>query len=394
MLSSGAHAAWLTNGSARVDSVYEDNVYLSSDNQDSAIVTTANLQGEIRQVTETSNVSAIAGLKYLNYGQVGNLSDNDEEFGSLRSWWRSERLRWGVTGTFRRDLLLSTVGYIGPVDLATGAAGDPGAGVDTTGDGVSDGTIDQGAVEVQVRRNRTQVNPFVGYELSERTSASLQYGYNRTDYSNEQGSFLQDSQANRASVQVVHRFSERDSMRGSLGAAKFNPETGSSTNTYDLTTGWEHRFSELAGASVDVGASRTERDGNGDTGALFRARGYRRTEVGSFFAQVERRLYPGTNGELVETDRMIFGLKRSLSERMEISVTGDGYKTSSTGTNLSAVDYRDYATVGPELRWSLSPELSVGATYQFTWADRQGDQGTAAGNSVGVFVSYQPRREL
>jgi hypothetical protein len=391
-LSGAAQAAWSSDGSARLDTVYEDNVYLAADNENSAIVTTANVQAEIRQATESSNVAAIAGLKYLNYGQVSNLSDEDEEFGSLRAWWSRERLRWGVNGTFRRDVLLNTVGFIGPVDPTGGA--DGGAGIDPNGDGVTDGTIDQGSVEEQVRRNRTQLIPFVTYDLSERTNASLRFGYSVLDYSNDELSQLTNNQIRRVALELVHRFSERDSMRGTVGAAKFDPKDATNTDTFDLTTGWEHRFSELAGASLDVGVSRTERNGNADTGALFRVRGFRRTEVGNFFGQVERRLYPNGTGELVETDRLVFGLKRSLSEVVDLSVTGDGYKTGSSGVNLNNANYRDYLSLGPELKWSLSRELAVGATYQFTWANRQSDEGNSSGNSIGIFVSYQPQHEI
>jgi hypothetical protein len=391
-LSGAAQAAWITDGSARLDTMYEDNVYLAADNEDSAIVTTANVTGEIRQATESSNVSAIAGLRYLNYAQVSNLSDEDEEFGSLRAWWSRERLRWGINGTFRRDVLLNTVGFIGPVDPTGGT--DTGAGIDPNGDGVTDGTIDPGSVEEQVRRNRTQLTPFVTYNLSERTNASLRFGYGVLDYSNDEQSQLTNNQTRRVVLELVHRFTERDSMRGNVGAGKFDPKDVTNTHTYELTTGWEHRFSELAGASLDIGVSRTEREGKADTGALFRARGFRRTEVGNFFAQVERRLYPSGNGELVETDRLIFGLKRSLSEVIDLSIIGDGYKTGSSGTNLNNTDYRDYIALGPELKWSLSPELAVGATYQFTWANRQSDDGNSAGNSIGIFVSYQPQREF
>lgn len=391
-LSGGAHAAWITDGSARLDSIYEDNVYLSSDDKDSAIVTIADVQGEVRQATETSNVSAIARVRYLTYAQVSDVSDEDEEFASLRAWWSGERLRWGVNGDFRRDVLLNTVGYIGPFDPAADA--DVGPGVDPNGDGVTDGTIDEYSVEEQVRRNRTVLIPFVTYELSERTSASLRYGYSRLDYSNDEQSQLTNNQSNRVALELTHRLTERDMIRGSVSAAKFDPKNQSGTDTYQLMTGWEHRFSELVGVGIDIGVSQTERDDRSDTGTLFRVRGFRRTEVGNFFAQAERRLYPNGSGELVETDRLVFGLKRSLSERVDITITGDGYTTDSTGDSLVGGDYRDYVSVGPELRWSLSSELAVGATYQYTWADRQGDDGTASGNSAGVFVSYQPQREL
>ncbi len=83
-----AHAAWQMDANAKVDSQYDDNVRLSTDGEDSAIATTAGGELHVRNVTESSDVEAVAGAKYLTYSGYNGpdqLDNEDIEYGEIHA---------------------------------------------------------------------------------------------------------------------------------------------------------------------------------------------------------------------------------------------------------------------------------------------------------------------
>jgi hypothetical protein len=407
-MSLDALAAWTADGSARVDSLSDDNVRLSADNEDSGITTTANVKGEVRQVTENSEVSAVAGATYLAYSGVQDLSDENILYGDGRGRWEGERTIWRLDGSVRRDVMLETVGYIrdplatsgstgtnattGTNGTATGTTGTVGSNVGS--DFVSPGnTVDQGSVEEQVRRIDAVISPGVDYQLSERLKGSLGYTYERLDYHNGQKAGLESSDGHSVSLGLERQVSETDILNVSARAARFNPDNGSSTDAYGMTVGWAHQFSESSGASFDIGANYSEQDGNGNTGLAVNLRAYRRTETGNIFVGAQRSLMPSGFGSLDETDRLLFGWLTPLTEKVDLQLTADAYKTSSTN-NANSDNDRKYASAGSQIKWAITESFSVGATYRYTWVDRQSDPSSASSNAVGIFIQYQPQREI
>ncbi len=182
-------------------------------------------------------------------------------------------------------------------------------------------------------------------------------------------------------------------MRLTTSAGRFEPDNDSSTDAYGATVGWVHQFSETAGGSIDVGANESDQNGDSNDGLSLSVRGFRNTESGSLYLQAQRSLMPSGFGTLNETDRLLFGYQRSLSDTVALTLNVDTYRTSAS-TNSSNNDERKYVSAGPELRWAFSPHFSVGATYRYTWVDRQSDPGSATDNAVGIFISYQPQREI
>ncbi len=73
---------------------------LSPTTKDDAIMTTANAQGEVRRVTENSELSALAGVTYLDYSSYSgqeDLTNEDLEYGDLRGEWRGDRVTWQLS---------------------------------------------------------------------------------------------------------------------------------------------------------------------------------------------------------------------------------------------------------------------------------------------------------
>jgi len=393
-----AQAAWVTDGQLRADSAYDDNPTLSSTGEDDSVINTVHGQAEVRQVTESSSISAIGGISYIDYvdphADGADLNDKDTEFADIRSSWRGERLGWGLNGSFRRDVLLRTIGFIrDPLPAGGTDGGDTTSGGDVGGDHPPNGpppgdNVDAGSVDRQIRRYLGYVSPSVNYALTERTSAQLAYIYSSLHYDRGDEVGLENSQTNGVRAELERSLSETDRVRLSMAAARFDPELSTKVDAYEMTAGWTRKYSEVAGLSVDAGASYADsQDGQTDNGFVIRVRGYRNTEVGRMFVQAERQLYPTGYG-LVETDRLTLGFEHAMSDTVRLALMGDSYKTS--GNNE-----RKYISVGPNLTWSLNSNYSVGATYHYYWVDRESDPGGAAsGNSVGVFIAYRPQREF
>jgi hypothetical protein len=405
--SAAAFGAWTTDGWLRLDSRYDDNVQLSPDNEEDAIVTAANAGANVRRVTENSELSVLAGVSYFDYsGYSGqeDLTNENVEYGDVRGEWRGDRVTWNLASSIRRDVLLETVGIIrdplAPV-AGTGPSAAPGNAGGTTAipggtnidqDVSTGGTVDEGSVEQQVRRYDIGVNPTVDYNLTERTTATLGYGFQRLEYHDAGQADLEDSDTNRVSLAFSHELSEVDSVRLSTNVGRYSPQNNSDTDAWGATVGWAHEFSEVSGASIDVGGNSRDQDGNTEVGLSFRLRGYRQTESGRMYLQATRSLMPSGGGTLAETDQLLFGYRTPLSETVDATLTANVYSTNSNDD--ASNDDRKYLSVGPQLRWAFTPNYSIGATYRYTWVDRQDDPGSAQGNSIGIFIAYQPQREF
>lgn len=74
----------------------------------------------------------------------------------------------------------------------------------------------------QVRRNRQTLNPSWTYDLSEKTRLSLNYQYQNTDYRNKANTFFPDYQSHFGSVGLIHDYSERLRMSGSVSYTRYS----------------------------------------------------------------------------------------------------------------------------------------------------------------------------
>jgi hypothetical protein len=394
-----AHAAWLVDANAKVDSQYDDNVRLSTDGEDSAIATTTGGELHVRNVTESSEVEGIAGAKYLTYSGYNGpdqLDNEDIEYGEIHARVRAERLQWGLNGAVRRDVLLRTVGTILEPIGVPGTTGTPPPVQGTDGVPIGDGIgSDAGSVQEQVRRTRTEVSPFASYQLSQKSSLRLGYSYLGLDYDKETATGLDDSTTQAVTLDLMNRVTQRDVARIGFGAARFDPDNNpDSTDAYQFSAGWDRDFSDRVRAGFDVGGQWSERAGDTNTGYLLRLRASRTTDAGVLRARFAHSLQPAGYGDLVESDTLDLTYRVNLSSRLDLNVDGRGYRTRQS-SNQSSNDNneRDYVEIGPELTYALFESLRVGGYYHYRWVDRQ-SEGSATSNAIGLTLTYQPKRQF
>lgn len=373
--------AWVIQPLLDLKARYDDNIRLVPDSESSVLETSAIGKARLYRLTENSEVSALAGIEYIYYtGDDDTLKDQGIQYGQLFSRWDTERTTWGVDGSYKRDSTLRTVDFTEESDVVD----------DPTGDAGDD--IDAGLVRVQIRRNRLVVNPYASQKISERLRAQLDYRFQAVRYGESaESAGLQDSNYHGVSLELRRIMAEQHRARISARVTRLEPEIDEETNTFQLQAGWDYRLSPIASVRLEVGIFRAEQAGVETTGSLYRLSGQRRTAAGRMYGSIERQLQPDGSGELQETDQIIVGIQHKLGPRMAFDFRGRAFQTNAVG---ELERDRVYASIEPELSWSLSRWISLGTSYRYRWSDREADLDSAQSNAISVFIRYEQSRPL
>lgn len=280
---------------------------------------------------------------------------------------------------------------------------------DAGNDNLSNVDTDTGVSRVQVRRERTQAEPYWSIGLTQNTRLRLQYRYDDTAYgSGAANASLIDFTRQRASVRVEHSLTETSRVFFSVDGGTFEPDTGRENDELAARFGYRYNISPISVVGFNVGARRLSFDNpdfgdveieeDDDTGAIVRIFGEHRGELTRYTASIGRTVTPSGNGTLVESDIVEFDFSRSLSPRFEFRVESEYFGNSAVGNNSDARSDRDYVRVSPMLRWSWTPEWAVSLIYEYEWEDREINQDTVTGDSIdadsnGVFISIVYKKD-
>jgi hypothetical protein len=191
-----------------------------------------------------------------------------------------------------------------------------------------------------------------------------------------------------------NQFSQLTAVRigGRVGRfeSDFDPEK---TDTYEVSVGLERQFSARVQGSISVGAQRSERASENDTGYLIRIRGTRLGELGGVVGEYEHSLQPSGFGELLESDTALLRYSNQPSDRWEVRFDARGYRTKESFSNAFVGGDRKYAELSPSATWAMTEYFSVGAFYRYRWVDRE-NEGSGSGNAVGLTLSLHPRSRI
>jgi opacity protein-like surface antigen len=389
--SASARAAWVVEPTFDLSSGYDDNVRLRERNEVDAIVTTATLQAQVRNVSERSEVAATLGGGYVAYANVEDLDNEDLQFARLLARRNTERTEFGLQGNGRRDLVLRRLDPLeNPLD-ATQPDAEPG--ILPRADELVDDDIDAGAVPEQVRRSRFDLAPYVQVELNERTDIRLGLAYARRFYDDEgERAGLRDTTTSGADARVRRALTPLTSVSLNVGYSLLESDAAIDTDTYSAMIGWQHQLTPATDIGVEVGANRTENDIASDTSMRFRIGATHTTPVNRFSGSVERSAIASPFGGVVQADRLSAEYRRLLVERLELNLSLYGYRSErligGDGTD------RKYLAAGPELLWRASPNWRLGAAYRYRWVDRSEQDGSAQSNAVTLSLRYQPQRRI
>lgn len=399
-------AAWVFSPAVDLQSNYNDNIRMSQDETDPAFTTSIAGQLSLRNVTEKSEIAAIAGVNFLKYSDSADLKDQSLQFLNFTARTNGTRLTFGVSGSYKRDLTLRWTSFI-PEDtldeIESDSLDEPLD--DALGDLNSTPNIDDAATFSQFRRERIRIDPKLSWRFTERTTASLQLSHTELNYAQAATqSFLQGNKKNALTLNFRHRISTRDILSIKTIASTLKPEATPKTHNYQLTAIWDRKFSERSNIGVSLGVRHTKQNvlnpdiSNNRTGLLFGLKANRRFERTFMRATYNRSMIPNSFGDLVETDTINLNIQHSLSDRVFITSSCRAYHTQSPARNTDSPDIlgrdQDYVQINAGLGFAFSPSLTINSNYGFRWIDQERLTGTSTSNMVSLGITYRPPKRL
>ncbi len=388
-LAPSAYAAWEITPEARVEVGVEDNIRLTPRNEEDATVTTAELTGRFKNVTERSFVDARAIVRYTDFGN-SSVDAVDTQRLRLDAERRGQRWAAGLRSQVTRDTLIR-YGQVGGVD-ASGEVVDDGAEVVPPGDDVDPVDTEQGTVEVDVERLNIRARPYVRYQTTERSRLTVEGIYSKYEYDNLQGLVLRDSEEKGAAIGYDYRLSERDTVDIKVQQTTFEPDGLGDADLRRATVGWARRLSERTRWRLEAGVRESDPDqGSKESGLHLSASLNHRTELDQFMVLAQRSNTPSAFGDTIEYDRVYANWQRRLTEKWSLDATAQYTTTESENASLNGnLRDRDYGEVFLGARRALTPEWSLGAEYRYRYVDRASDSGTAHSNGFYISIQYSP----
>ncbi len=388
-LAHSAHAAWEITPQAMVEVGVEDNIRLTPRNEEDATVTTAEVSGQFKNVTERSFVDVRAIARYTDFGD-SSVDATDTQRLRLDAERRGERWAAGVRSQVTRDSLIR-YGQVGGVD-ASGEVVDDGAEVVSPGDDVDPIDTEQGTIEVDVDRLHIQARPYLRYQVSERSRLTVEGIYSKREYDNLQGLVLRDSEEKGAALGYDYRLSERDTVDIKVQQTTFEPDGLAEADLRRATVGWARRLSERTRWRLEAGVRESDPDqGSKESGLHLSASLNHRTELDRFLVLAQRSNTPSAFGDTIEYDRILANWQRKLTEKWSLDATAQYTTTESENLAFNGnLRDRDYGELFLGVRRALTPEWSLGAEFRHRYVDRASDSGTAHSNGFYISIQYSP----
>lgn len=404
-----AQAVWLVDPVVEASTGYDDNVRLSNIEVEDAFI--ADVAGEVRlrQVTERSEISALLGASYLAYLETdADLDDEDAQYLALDARRTLTTASFGVRGRYTRDLILRRLAPIPGVLSAAPGTAAPETEIEDIPlvDPFDILDVETNTTTDQVRRQRWGIEPYLTWNFSELNRLNLNYTYYDRSFKDGEQAGLRDTTESEIRIGVERQFSPRLDGGIRVGIAEYKAkglgtQPDGKADNYSGVIGFNYLLNLRTRVTVEGGISRTENDvvGVNESVAIWDLRLTRDMPASRVLVGWNRGTEPSVFGGLIRADRIIASYQQSLSERWELSLDAYAYQTRSVGTAGSDRDNREYIDFAPRITWRINRSWNLGALYRYRWSERTFDEtgqfaGSAEGNIISVFMSYQPPRRL
>lgn len=408
-----AQAVWQLDPSVEASTSYDDNVRLSTNDVEDAIV--AEIAGELRlrQVTERSEISALVGGSYLSYLETDADLDNEDAIymgADARRTFTTANV--GIRGRYTRDLILRRLAPIPGVlsasatDIGTDTALLDQPLDDPLDDPLSQLDVETNATQNQVRRERWRIEPYMNWQFSERNSLNLAYSYYARNFEDGEQAGLRDTTDSRITFGVERLLTPRMTGGVLIGVSHFTAagigaqEDGEADN-YTAEVSVDYLFNPRTRLSLKVGAAHAENDTSdlSETEGIWDVRFTRFMPASVVSLSWSRDTEPSVFGGLVRADRVVASYQQTLSQRWEFGVNAYAYRTQSVADAGTSRDNRKYFDIAPRITWRINRTWNLGALYRYRWTERNFDEagllaGSANGNVISLFVNFLPPRRI
>jgi len=401
LLSLPAQAAeWLVEPTVSLRSGYNDNVRLTSQPHDSVWETALTPAVRFGVAKEDRGLfgKAYASVRRFSGGSGANSSsqlDREDYHLDTNAYYGTERNRFSGLVNYTRDSTLDSE-------------------LDQTGQVISS----------RATRDRLTLGPRWIHTLDEKTQMDLSYSYTTVSYADDPGvQDLVEYDYQQYSAALVRQLTPRIQGTLSTGYSSYQPDSGYDSDTVNIQAGLSHRFSETLSTSwlagyrettsdtliatgfcigADPGAkfpgckggtpfqTGTTKDDDNNSGSVFSANITKLLEKGELSANLSRSSNPSSNGELLDTTRLILAGKHRFSEKLRASLSielSNAETITSVSGNQDKTD-ENFFRVRPKLFWQWRREWQLAAEYEYAENENRNSD-TARRNAFYLTLQYQ-----
>lgn len=381
-------AEWSVIPSIQLEEKYDDNIHLTTKTHESVWGSGVSPSVQLVRTAPASVAKVSARLKFNRYSG-DDVRDTDVQYLTLSSRNRTPRGRWALNGSFKRDTTLTTL------EGAESNTADEGAESDTSDEEeLADAEgIDEGLVQIEVRRNRLDLDPSWSLNLTERMTLQLGYRLRDVDYSATEGTSLYDYQTHSLEVALMRQVTERDRLGITARYSEYRaPEVNSEADTSTLLASMDHAFSETLRSIVEVGMQNT----SSMSGALEDEK----TDY-TFGMKITKKINQSTNyrlalkrdvqgsgaGRVVHSNRLNIRFSSKITSKLTFLLSGKFFRNKSLEASATNADRR-YYSIEPRLRRLLTRKWSVDGFYRYRYQKYDNAAASAQGNAVFLAVRY------
>jgi hypothetical protein len=300
--------------------------------------------------------------------------------------------------------------------------------INYTQDSTLDSELDQTgqALSSRATRERITLGPRWIHTLNETTQLDTSYSFTTVSYADEENfQRLIEYDYHQLSAALVHQLTPQ--LQGTLSTAysSYQPDTGFDSDTTNIQVGISRSFSETLSTSwlagyretkadtliatgfclgADPGANfpgckggspvqtGTTKDDDTSSGSVFSASITKLLEKGEISANLSRSSNPSSDGELLDTTRLILAGDYKFSEKLRssLSISYSNAETISRVSNALRKTDEDIFRVRPKIYWKWSQQWQLAAEYEYAEReDKDRFSGTATRNAFYLTLSYQ-----
>lgn len=284
------------------------------------------------------------------------------------------RRRVGIVGDFsREDVIRSEL----PDAETGGDLGDPQA-------------VDAGRVLQRNRRNYLRVEPFFGYDVSQRQRLELNAHYMQAEFDDEFVGAQQDFSELAGRVGFAFRYSERSTL--ALRAVVSQYDTGFDTDAYGGHAEWGYDFSPQSRMYIRLGAQQTEpENGTSDTNVIGGIGGRWASQRNALFLDITRSVGPIAAGTVVERHQLRVRIDHDVSPRLSLLLGARASRDEeieAVGTHPT----REYAIAEAGFEWRILRAFALTATYNYRWQEYEDEPSDRSANGFLIGLVYEPKR--
>jgi len=315
---------------------YNDNIDFSRVNKQDDYIGTVSPALSLDVATPRFTFGATAGVDVIRYNENTENDYERQNYGLTMGYQLFERMSVNVRGSYIADTTLDT-------ELQ-----------------------ETGVVERRSERDFYSAGGGVSFTLTEVSDLALDYTFAKTEY--DLAGF-EESDSHSASLAYSHAFNNRRDVVTFRPYYRNTDSDEENLDTYGLTIGLAHTFSETLQGDISAGPRYTETEyisgrTDDDWGWTAEVNLTKTWQTASAQIGYSRDLSYTAEGETVEVDRVTLTVSKMLTSKLSSQLAGSLYFTKSTDSETEDTDTR-YYTVTPSLNYNFTDQVALNLAYSY-----------------------------